>query len=150
EVDGCDVMASYEVLNKAADYARSRKGPALVHAKVIRPYSHSLSDDEVQYRPTAERKADAERDPITRFPKYLLEQGIASQAELDQIVKQVTEEVQVASDVALASPQPATDTIYHYVYSPDVDPTSEHFDTEDDPRFTGDPTTMVDLLNACL
>jgi 2-oxoisovalerate dehydrogenase E1 component len=150
EVDGCDVMASYEVLNKAADYARARKGPALVHAQVIRPYSHSLSDDEVQYRPPAERKADAERDPINRFPKYLLEQGIASQPELDQIVKQVAEEVQVASDVALASPQPATDTIYRYVYSPDVDPTSEHFDTEDDPRFTGDPTTMVDLLNACL
>ena len=57
---------------------------------------------------------------------------------------------QVAADVALASPQPGTDTIYHYVYSPDVDPTSEQFDTEDDPRFTGDPTTMVDLLNACL
>ena len=58
--------------------------------------------------------------------------------------------MQVAADVALASPQPATDTIYHYVYSPDVDPTSEQFDTEDDPRFTGDPTTMVDLLNICL
>ena len=85
EVDGCDVMASFDVLNKAVDYARARKGPALVHAHVIRPYSHSLSDDEIQYRPPAERKADSERDPLTRFPKYLLEQGIASQAELDQI-----------------------------------------------------------------
>ena len=62
----------------------------------------------------------------------------------------MAEEVQVATDVALASPQPGTDTIYHYVYSPDVDPTSEQFDTEDDPHFTGDPTTMVDLLNICL
>ncbi|MGH7498946.1 MAG: alpha-ketoacid dehydrogenase subunit alpha/beta [Gemmatimonadales bacterium] len=150
EVDGCDVMASYDVLTKAVDYARARKGPALVHAHVIRPYSHSLSDDEVQYRPTSERKADSERDPLTRFPRYLLEQGVASQAELDVMIRQVTEEVQVAADVALAAPQPATDTIYHYVYSPDVDPTSEQFDTEDDPRFTGDPTTMVDLLNACL
>ena len=150
EVDGCDVMASFDVLNKAVDYARARKGPALVHAHVIRPYSHSLSDDEVQYRPPSERKADSERDPLTRFPKFLLEQGVASQAELDLIVKQVAEEVQVAADVALASPQPATDTIYRYVYSPNVDPTSEQFDTEDDPRFTGDPTTMVDLLNACL
>ena len=150
EVDGCDVMASLDVLSKAADYARARKGPALVHAQVIRPYSHSLSDDEVQYRPTSERKADSERDPLTRFPKYLLEQGVATQAELDLIVQQVTEEVQVAADVALASPQPATDTIYRYVYSPDVDPTSEQFDTEDDPRFEGDPTTMVDLLNVCL
>ncbi|HYC33145.1 MAG TPA: dehydrogenase E1 component subunit alpha/beta, partial [Gemmatimonadales bacterium] len=150
EVDGCDVMASFDVLTKAVDYARARKGPALVHAKVIRPYSHSLSDDEVQYRPPAERQADAERDPLTRFPRYLIEQGIATQAELDAVVKQVEEEVQVAADVALASPQPGTDTVYRYVYSPDVDPTSEQFDTEDDPRFTGDPTTMVDLLNACL
>jgi 2-oxoisovalerate dehydrogenase E1 component len=150
EVDGCDVLASYDVMMKAVDYARARKGPALVHAHVIRPYSHSLSDDEVQYRPPAERQADAQKDPLNRFPKYLLEQGIATQAELDALVKQVEEEVQVAADVALASPQPGTDTIYRYVYSPDVDPTSEQFDTEDDPRFTGDPTTMVDLLNICL
>ena len=150
EVDGCDLLASFDVLGKAVEYARSRKGPALVHAHVIRPYSHSLSDDEVHYRPTAERQLDAERDPLNRFPKYLLEQGIATQAELDLIARQVEEEVQVAADVALASPQPGTDTVYNFVYSPDVDPTSEQFDTEDDPRFVGDPTTMVDLLNICL
>jgi 2-oxoisovalerate dehydrogenase E1 component len=150
EVDGCDVVASYDVMARAVDHARARRGPALVHAHVIRPYSHSLSDDEVQYRPPVERQADAERDPIVRFPKYLLEQGIATQAELDLVASRVQEEVQVAADVALASPQPGTDTIYNYVYSPDVDPTSEQFDTEDDPRFTGDPTTMVDLLNLCL
>jgi 2-oxoisovalerate dehydrogenase E1 component len=150
EVDGCDVLASLDVLTKAVEYARARKGPALVHAHVIRPYSHSLSDDEVHYRPTTERQSDAERDPLTRFPKHLLEQGIATQAELDGIAREVEEEVQVASDVALASPQPGTDTVYNFVYSPDVDPTSEQFDTEDDPRFTGDPTTMVDLLNICL
>ncbi len=150
EVDGCDLLASYDVLAKAVEYARARKGPALVHAKVIRPYSHSLSDDEVQYRPASERQADAARDPVNRFPKHLLEQGIATQAELDRIAEAIAEEVQVAVDVALASPQPATNTIYQYVYSPDVDPTSEQFDTEDDPRFIGDPTTMVDLLNICL
>jgi 2-oxoisovalerate dehydrogenase E1 component len=150
EVDGCDVLASFDVLVKAVDYARARKGPALVHARVIRPYSHSLSDDEVHYRPPAERQLDAERDPLARFPRHLLEQGIATQAELDILGRQVDEEVQVAAEVALASPQPGTDTVYHFVYSPDVDPTSEQFDTEDDPRFAGDPTTMVDLLNICL
>ena len=150
EVDGCDVLASFDTMVKAVDYARARKGPALVHAHVIRPYSHSLSDDEVHYRPPAERQADAERDPLTRFPRHLLEQGIATQAELDLIVRQVEEEVQVAAEIALASPQPPTDSVYDFVYSPDVDPTSEQFDTEDDPRFAGDPTTMVDLLNVCL
>ncbi|MGH7536640.1 MAG: thiamine pyrophosphate-dependent dehydrogenase E1 component subunit alpha, partial [Gemmatimonadales bacterium] len=128
EVDGCDVLASFDVMNKAVEYARARKGPALVHAHVIRPYSHSLSDDEAHYRPPAERQADAERDPLTRFSRHLLDQGIATQAELDLIVRQVDEEVQVAADVALASPQPSTDTVYRYVYSPDVDPTSEQFD----------------------
>ena len=150
EVDGCDVMASLDVLTKAADYTRARKGPALVHAHVIRPYSHSLSDDEVHYRPSAERQADAERDPVARFPKYLLAEGLVTQDELDAVARQTEEEVQRAADAALASPQPGPETIYQYVYSPEVDPTSEQFDTEDDPKFTGDPTTMVDLLNICL
>ncbi|MDH4130688.1 MAG: dehydrogenase E1 component subunit alpha/beta [Gemmatimonadota bacterium] len=150
EVDGCDPVASYDTLQRAVEYCRSRKGPALVHAHVIRPYSHSLSDDEVLYRPAAEREADAERDPLNRFPRYLLDQGMATEGELEAIRKQVEDELAIAIDTALASPQPATDTIYQYVYSPDVDPTSEQFDTEDDPRFTGDPTTMVDLLNVCL
>src|SRR5664279_905384 len=50
-VDGCDFAASFDAMAKAVAYARARKGPALVHAQVIRPYSHSLSDDEVMYRP---------------------------------------------------------------------------------------------------
>jgi 2-oxoisovalerate dehydrogenase E1 component len=150
EVDGCDVLASYDVMARAHEYCRARKGPALVHAKVIRPYSHSLSDDEVQYRPPTEREADARRDPLRRFPEYLVAQGIATPAELELVRTQVEEELRVATDIALAAPQPEPDTVLHYVYSMDVDPTSEQFDTEDDPRFTGDPTTMVDLLNACL
>src|SRR5919112_554994 len=92
EVDGCDLIASYDTLTKAVDYARARKGPALVHAHVIRPYSHSLSDDEVQYRPPLERQADAAKDPLSRFPKHLLTEGIATQAELDVIARQVEEE----------------------------------------------------------
>ena len=78
---------------QAAEYCRARKGPALVHAHVIRPYSHSLSDDEVQYRTAAEREADAERDPLVTCPRYLLEQGIATEAELELIRQQVEEEV---------------------------------------------------------
>ncbi|HEV8125035.1 MAG TPA: thiamine pyrophosphate-dependent enzyme, partial [Gemmatimonadales bacterium] len=150
EVDGCDVLASYDALTRAVEYARTRQGPALVHAHVIRPYSHSLSDDEVQYRTPKEREEDARKDPVTRFPRYLVEKGIATEAEIEAVKAQVEEEVNVATEVALASPQPPLDSVYQYVYSPDLDPTSEHFDTEDDPKFSGEPTTMVDLLNACL
>jgi 2-oxoisovalerate dehydrogenase E1 component len=150
EVDGCDLLASYEVLQRAAAYARERKGPALVHAKVIRPYSHSLSDDEVFYRPPAEREADALRDPLTTFPQYLLNEGLATEAELQAIRDAVDAEVLAATDDALSQPMPTPESVPFGVYSPDVDPTSERFDTEDDPQFAGEPTTMVDLLNACM
>jgi 2-oxoisovalerate dehydrogenase E1 component len=150
EVDGCDLLASYEVMQKAVAYARERKGPALVHAKVIRPYSHSLSDDEVMYRPETERSADAARDPVTVFPKWLVEEGFATESEIKAIQESVDAEVLAATDDALAQPQPDPSTVPFAVYSPDVDPTSEQFDTEDDPQFAGEPTTMVDLLNACM
>jgi len=150
EVDGCDPVASYDVLLRASEYVRQRKGPTLVHAHVTRPYSHSLSDDEVLYKPPKEREEEARHDCLTLFPKRLIADGVATEAEIEGIKRQVDEEVGVAADMALASPQPEPETALLYVYSPEVDPTSEQFDTEDDPRFGGDPTTMVDLLNACL
>jgi 2-oxoisovalerate dehydrogenase E1 component len=150
EVDGCDFIASYAAMRKAVAHARKRKGPALVHARVIRPYSHSLSDDETMYRPPIERDADAARDPLVTFPKWLIAEGHATDSEIDKIKEEVDAEILTATDDALAQPQPGEDTVYFAVYSPDVDPTSEHFDTEEDPQFTGEPTTMVDLLNACM
>jgi 2-oxoisovalerate dehydrogenase E1 component len=150
EVDGCDLIASYETLQRAVEYARARKGPALVHAHVIRPYSHSLSDQETKYRLSAERDAEAARDPLTTFPKWLVAEGHATEAELAQIKEAVEAEVQAATDAALAAQQPGPETVGTFVYSPDADPTSEQFDTEDDPQFSGNETTMVDLLNACM
>ncbi len=150
EVDGCDFLASYAALDRAVTYARERKGPAFVHAKVIRPYSHSLSDDEVFYRPQDERDADAARDPLTTFPLYLLAEGLVTEAELQALRDTVDTEILAATDDALEQPQPGADTVTFAVYSPDVDPTAEQFDTEDDPQFTGEPTTMVELLNACM
>jgi 2-oxoisovalerate dehydrogenase E1 component len=150
EVDGCDLLASYDAMQRAVDYCRQRKGPAFVHAKVIRPYSHSLSDDETMYRPAAEREADAARDPVTQFPKWLVSEEHATEEEILRIQEEVDALVLAATDDALAQPQPGPETIYYGVYSPDVDPTGEQFDTEDDPQFSGEPTTMVDLLNACM
>src|SRR6184192_959133 len=150
EVDGCDLLASYDTMQRAVDHARQWKGPALVHAHVIRPYSHSLSDDEKLYRPPAEREADAARDPVAQFPKWLVSEGHATEDEIKKIQKEVDSVVLAATDDALAQPQPGPETVYYGVYSPDVDPTSEQFDTEDDPQFSGEPTTMVDLLNGCM
>src|SRR5512143_50364 len=134
EVDGCDLEASHEALARAVAHCRGRKGPALVHAHVVRPYSHSLSDDESMYRPAAEREADASRDPVRLLAARLVEGGLVTPQELE----------------ALKAAQPAPDSATRFVYSPDIDPADARFDTEDAPRFTGEPTTMVDLLNACL
>ncbi|MDH4042877.1 MAG: dehydrogenase E1 component subunit alpha/beta [Gemmatimonadota bacterium] len=150
EVDGCDPLASYDAVSRAVTYCRARRGPALIHAHVIRPYSHSLSDDEAMYKTTEERAGEATRDPIATFPARLLEDGLATETELADIRARVEEEIEVATEIALASPQPGPETIHQFVYSPDVDPTAAQFDTEDEPQFEGDPTTMVDLLNKCM
>src|SRR5689334_12148348 len=148
--DGTDPIESLETMRRAVDYCRQRKGPAFVHAKVIRPYSHSLSDDEKLYRPDEERASDAERDPVKRFGALLIDEGVIDQDGLQQIKDEVDREVNEAADIALASPQPARETVTNYVFSPDVDPTSKEFDTEDSVQLSGNPGTMVDLINRCL
>lgn len=149
--DGTDPIESLETMQRAVEFCRERRGAAFVHAQVIRPYSHSLSDDEKLYRPDEERTSDAERDPIKRFGALLVEDGYVTQDELQQIKDEVDREVTEAADRALESPQPAPETATQFVYSPDVDPTSKEFDTEDEmPELTGNAGTVVDLINRCL
>jgi 2-oxoisovalerate dehydrogenase E1 component len=148
--DGTDAIESLETMRRAVDYCRERKGPALVHAKVIRPYSHSLSDDEKLYRPDEERAGDAQRDPVKRFGALLIDSGVIDQEGLQRIKDQADREVNEAADAALASAQPPPDTAMKFVFSPDVDPASEAFDTEAQVQLSGNPGTMVDLLNRCL
>jgi 2-oxoisovalerate dehydrogenase E1 component len=148
EVDGCDPLASLAVMREAVAWCRARRGPALVHAHVIRPYSHSLSDDETLYRTAAERQADARRDPLVAYPAFLREEGVAREEELAAVREEVDREINAAADAALAAAAPEARSAPLYVYSPDVDPCSDAFRTE--PRPVGDPKTMVDLLNACL
>ncbi len=150
KVDGTDPVESYAAMWRAVDNCRKNRGPSFVHAKVIRPYSHSLSDDEKLYRADEERTSDAERDPIKKFGARIIDEGIIDQESLQTIKDEIDREVTEAADAALASPQPAPETATLYVYSPDVDPTSAQFDTEDKVELSGNPGTMVDLINRCL
>jgi len=147
-IDGTDFLGSYKAMTAAVKYARERKGPALVHAKVIRPYSHSLSDDEKLYKTADERAAEAKRDPITRLATFLVSEGIATEAELKALVHEVEIEVNEAADTAIKAEKPARETATLFVYSPDVDPTGEHFHTE--PKPEGKPETMVSAINRTL
>ena len=148
--DGTDPVESLATMQSAVQYCRERKGPALVHAKVIRPYSHSLSDDEKLYRPDEERATDAEHDPVKRFGARLIDEGVIDQAGLQKIKDEVDHEIAEAADQALAADPPKVETVLDFVFSPDVDPTASEFDTEDAVELSGNAGTMVDLINRCL
>jgi 2-oxoisovalerate dehydrogenase E1 component len=147
-IDGTDFVASFRALTEAVAYARAGTGPALVHARVIRPYSHSLSDDERLYKTAAERAAEATRDPIARLRDLLLAERIATDDELAAIAREVDEDVTRAADAAIAAPKPTPDTASLFVYSPDVDPRSTAFATPAAPE--GKPDTMVAAINRTL
>ncbi len=148
ECDGTDVFESHAAMVKATNYVRERKGPALVHAHVTRPYSHSLSDDERLYKPENEREEEARRDPIPKLRRLLLQEDVTKEKEIAEMEAEIDREVKEVADRALAAPIPSADSIYRHLYSETVDPTSEAFSTQ--PKFSGEPRTVVELINACL
>ncbi len=147
-IDGTDFFASLRAMREATAYVRARQGPAFVHARVIRPYSHSLSDDEKLYKPPAERAAEARRDPIVRLADLLKQNALATDEDLAAMAADVEREVTEAALKALAAPKPAKDTAELWVYSPDVDPTSAAFETPAHPE--GKAETMVSAINRTL
>src|SRR3954463_2798476 len=123
-IDGTDFFSSLRAMRTATAYVRERRGPAFLPPRCIRPYSHSLSDDEKLYKPPAEREAEAKRDPIVRFTEFLKTNGIATDEELAARVADIEREVDEAALLALAAAKPARNTAELWLYSPDVDPTS--------------------------
>ncbi|MGA2850989.1 MAG: dehydrogenase E1 component subunit alpha/beta [Terracidiphilus sp.] len=162
EVDGTDPEASLRAFQAAAAHCRAGHGPAFIHGHCVRPYSHSLSDDDKLYRSAAEREADAMRDPLAKMQMRLLREGVLTAEEINQLEKQLDQEAAAAAEVALAAALPAISSVTQHVYSHDLDPTSSAFATElaEAPGSAGggkaggqkgsDPRTMADLINACL
>ena len=146
--DGTDYLASYRTMREAVTHLREGHGPALVHASVVRPYSHSLSDDERLYKTAAERESEARRDPLLRMRQFLEREGLASEEDLADIVASIEREIAEATEQALRAPKPDPSTAAHFVFSPDVDPTSPDFSTEG--RAEGSPDTMVAAINRTL
>jgi 2-oxoisovalerate dehydrogenase E1 component len=147
-VDGTDFFASLRSMRAAADYVRARKGPALVHAHVTRPYSHSLSDDEKLYKTTAEREREATRCPMLRLAQFITSSHLATASDLAAIDAEVQREIERAAHDALDASKPSKATAADFVYSPTVDPTSGAFDVPG--RHDGKPDTMVEAINRTL
>jgi 2-oxoisovalerate dehydrogenase E1 component len=171
EIDGTDPVVSYGAMSRAVAHCRAGVGPSFIHAHVIRPYSHSLSDDEKLYRPDIERQRDAGRDPISRMQLFLIREGILDEKVINRLEKEVDDGLQAAVDQALAAALPQPETVKQFLYSPDLDPTSASFDTQASGGTGGDASaslstgartsnehsekkpaakTMADLINATL
>jgi 2-oxoisovalerate dehydrogenase E1 component len=157
QVDGLDPIASFEAMERAVAHARARKGPALVRARVNRPYSHSLSDDEQLYKTPAQRAEEARTDPLATYPARLMELGDLTETELLALKAQIQQEVDQAwADAEQAAP-PESGSCFRHLYSETVDPTGPAFDTEGaaeapaqvDGQARG-AKTMIDLINATL
>jgi 2-oxoisovalerate dehydrogenase E1 component len=150
EVDGTDPIESYAAFTQAVNHCRSGKGPAFVHGHVIRQYAHSFSDDEPLYRPEAERKRDAARDPLPKLQMRLLRDGILDPAAINRLEQEVDEEVRIAAEKVLRAPLPEVSSIKRHIYSEDLDPTRQ--DRARPAVQTSDvqERTMADLINSCL
>ncbi len=148
EVDGTNFVESFRAMKQAADYCRSGHGPALVRASVIRPYSHSLSDDERLYKTQAEREQEAARDPLVTFPEFLISEGYLNRPDLEQMTREIDAEVAEITERVLREAPPARNSVFKYLYSEDVDPCSTAFEAR--PQYGGEPRTMIDAINQTL
>ena len=148
ECDGTDPFESYAVCKDAVEYCRERRGPALIHAQVTRPYSHSLSDDEKLYKSAEEREEEARRDPLSKLALVLVREGVLDQKQIEALEAEIDNEVREAADQALVAEEPAVESIRTHVYSEDIDPASTAFETQ--PHLHGAPKTMVEMVAATL
>lgn len=128
-IDGTDYFAVRQAAPAIVDAVRAGTGPALVHARVTRPYSHSAADTQAKYRSATELAAEVASDPITRLETALLDAGVLSEAELTGLREEARTEVADAARRALAAPRPDPSTVTDQVWAlPDVPASAEDAD----------------------
>ncbi len=116
-VDGMDVLKVREAAQSAIETVRSKKKPYFLEVSTYRFRGHSMGDPE-RYRTSEEVKCwQDENDPIGIYHKYLLDNKIASQEELDELEKLTEAEVQEAVQFAESSPEPAAEDLFKHVYA---------------------------------
>ncbi|MCH2366267.1 MAG: thiamine pyrophosphate-dependent enzyme [Planctomycetes bacterium] len=145
ELDGVDVLDCFAGLGEAVANCRSGKGPALVHANVVRLKPHSDSDDDASYRCDAEKEADLERDPLPIFEKILIDAGIIDSSDGDRIRQDAHDEFQDIYDVVKEEEMPDGSTVSRFIYNP-----ATVVDKENEPVVGGEKITMVAGINKAL
>ncbi|HEV7859416.1 MAG TPA: pyruvate dehydrogenase (acetyl-transferring) E1 component subunit alpha [Pyrinomonadaceae bacterium] len=115
-VDGMDVLAVREAVQRAVERARKEFLPTLLEVRTYRFMGHSMSDPG-NYRTRAEIEKYQERDPIKLFTASLKEKGVLDDAGLADIEKRVRAEIEHAQRFAEESPEPAPEELFTHVYA---------------------------------
>lgn len=116
KIDGTDFEQSHYAVKKALDYLKTKKGPVLVEAEVVRLQSHSSSDDQKKYRDKKELEKDLMNCPINKLSHKLIASGILTQAEFDKMKKETHHEVEMAADEAIKEPDPDIHEVEKYIF----------------------------------
>jgi pyruvate dehydrogenase E1 component alpha subunit len=119
EVDGMDVLAVRQVAQEAVARARAGEGPTLIEALTYRFRGHSLADPD-EMRSKEEKEFWFARDPIKKLAGYLVEQNLATEAELKDIEKKIQAVIEDAVKFAQSSPEPDPSELYRFIFAEDV------------------------------
>jgi 2-oxoisovalerate dehydrogenase E1 component len=155
-LDGTDYWQVRARGAKAIAHVRAGVGPALLHADVTRPYSHSSADTQSKYRTAQELEAEAHHDPLRRMATVLVEEGVLTPGQVDEMEARARDEVAAAARQALAAARPDPATVLHDVVrlpaAPARDPCVAAAEGEgEDPRVgAGEPTFLGEAINRCL
>jgi 2-oxoisovalerate dehydrogenase E1 component len=143
EIDGCDFEQTSQALRAAVDKARRKEGPSLVVARVPRMGAHSNSDDPLKYQDPECSVAEKAKDPIPRLEKWIVEMGLATQSELEEMKKMAFTQIEMAATEAEQIPFPDKSTAADKVFAPtpDIELKEEGFAT------MGESIVIVDALN---
>lgn len=146
-IDGTDFLESYGTAKEAVRLAREGKGPALIYADVVRLRSHSASDAQEKYRSRESLDEDLKKDPLISLEKVLIERNITTLEKIEELKKQVFEEVMNIADEVLKQPLPDASTVMDYLYCPEEEQNVIEYEKNVSP---GEPVVMVDAVNHAL
>jgi pyruvate dehydrogenase E1 component alpha subunit len=116
QVDGNDVLAMYVAVKEALDRARAGGGPTLIEAVTYRLMMHTTADDPTRYREDAEVQTWWQRDPLTRFRKYLEAKGLWSDDQQALLEAELRQEIDAAVKEFEARPPVRPDAPFDHVF----------------------------------
>jgi pyruvate dehydrogenase E1 component alpha subunit len=113
-VDGNDILAVYDVMQRAIERARNGQGPTLVETLTYRMGAHTTADDPTRYRDTQEVESWRDKDPIVRYRRFLLQRDLLTETQDQELIAAIEEEMNEAVRVAESMPPMAPDSFFDY------------------------------------